>query len=136
MKRIAVVGSRDYPNLPQVRQYVMELPKGTVVISGGARGVDREAEIAAYIAGLGVEIFFADWKANGKEAGFMRNFVMANVCDEGVVFWDGKSRGAAHFALAMLGKGKPCTVYTCRETPPGVVPNDGKLKRLPKGLLG
>ena len=39
--RIAVVGSRSYPNLAAVRQFVWECERTTVIVSGGAQGVDR-----------------------------------------------------------------------------------------------
>jgi predicted Rossmann fold nucleotide-binding protein DprA/Smf involved in DNA uptake len=43
-ERVAIIGSRDYPDLERVRAYVRRLPTGTVFISGGARGVDSAAE--------------------------------------------------------------------------------------------
>lgn len=53
-QRVAIIGSRDYPDLRYVAETVLALPKGTLVISGGARGVDRQAEVAADRAGLDV----------------------------------------------------------------------------------
>lgn len=44
---VAIVGSREYPKLDAVAEYVRDLPEGTIVISGGARGVDRTAENTA-----------------------------------------------------------------------------------------
>lgn len=45
--KIAVVGSRTFPDLTQVVDFVRELPLDAVVVSGGARGVDQAAEWAA-----------------------------------------------------------------------------------------
>lgn len=52
---VAVVGSRDYPNLERVKQYVTKLAvkyPDAVLISGGARGVDQMAEKVALWSGL------------------------------------------------------------------------------------
>src|SRR5688572_9399784 len=43
LRRIAVVGSRDYARLDLVRQYVYEQERTAVILSGGARGVDTVA---------------------------------------------------------------------------------------------
>lgn len=50
------MGSRDYADLGKVRHHVSLLAKkypDAIVVSGGARGVDRAAEVAAQILGLG-----------------------------------------------------------------------------------
>lgn len=44
---VAIVGSREFPKPIWVKRFVWALKPGTLVISGGARGVDREAEDAA-----------------------------------------------------------------------------------------
>ena len=51
-ERVAVVGSRGYPDRAAVAAYVQALAEGTVVVSGGARGVDRWAADAAAECGL------------------------------------------------------------------------------------
>lgn len=90
--KVAIVGSRGYARLNQVREYVHSLPKGTVVVSGGALGVDRMAEEAAKERGLDTLIYLPDWD-KGKGAGFVRNSAIVKACDRMVAFWDGKSRG-------------------------------------------
>lgn len=57
---LAVVGSREYPNLPQVEEFVrLWLGKhpNTRLVSGGARGVDLTAEGAGIMAGADVLSF-------------------------------------------------------------------------------
>jgi hypothetical protein len=44
---VGIVGSRDFKNLERVRNIVRSLPPGTMVVSGGARGVDKAAETEA-----------------------------------------------------------------------------------------
>lgn len=54
---VAIVGSRDYPRLGDVGRFVERLAAKyphAVVISGDARGVDREAELEAKARGLAV----------------------------------------------------------------------------------
>ncbi len=53
-ERIAIVGARNHPNLDIVRAYVRTLPAGSVVVSGGAAGVDTVAAGEARACGLTV----------------------------------------------------------------------------------
>lgn len=62
-ERIAIVGSRAHPNLELVRAYVRSLPAETVVISGGAKGVDTAARKAAAEVRLRVD----EWLPHGGE---------------------------------------------------------------------
>lgn len=91
--RVAIVGSRGYSNLNAVIEYVAQLPTDTVVITGGARGVDLTAEVAARKRGLAVVVHLADWATYGKAAGQIRNQTVVDDCDKLVAFWDGTSPG-------------------------------------------
>jgi predicted Rossmann fold nucleotide-binding protein DprA/Smf involved in DNA uptake len=54
---VAIIGSRDWKHLDQVRAFVSKLAAkypDAIVISGGAAGVDRAAEEQADASGLGV----------------------------------------------------------------------------------
>jgi hypothetical protein len=91
---VAVVGSRDFADLDRVRRFVASLPAGVVVLSGGARGVDRCAAQAARARGLRVVELFADWERDGPYlAGRIRNQQVVERCDRMVAFWDGRSTG-------------------------------------------
>lgn len=91
--RVAIVGSRGYLDLDSVVSFVDSLPVDTVVITGGARGVDSVAEAAARKRGLEVVVHLADWAQYGKAAGQIRNQKVADDCDRMVAFWDGTSPG-------------------------------------------
>jgi predicted Rossmann-fold nucleotide-binding protein len=91
--RIAVVGSRDYPDLEAVRQFVREQERTTVIISGGARGVDDAAVAEARRLRMAYEVYPADWTRHGRRAGMIRNAEMVERADAVVAFWDGESRG-------------------------------------------
>lgn len=91
--KLAVVGSRGYPLPGLVRHFIQEIAHrspDTVIISGGARGVDTWAADAARLCGLTVVVFPADWDQHGKAAGFVRN---TQECDVLLAFWDSTSRG-------------------------------------------
>jgi hypothetical protein len=92
---IAVIGSRDFSQLDQVAAYVAGLSPETVIVSGGARGVDRTAAATARATGKQVREFLPNWDRDGKSAGFKRNAEIVAAADRLVAFWDGKSRGTA-----------------------------------------
>jgi hypothetical protein len=105
--RIAIVGSRGYPNPEHVTDYVNSLPDNTTVISGGARGVDRTAAAAARARGLAVEVYPADWNGQGRGAGMARNQQIVDTSDQVVAFWDGQSPGTRHAIDRAQQAGKP-----------------------------
>lgn len=80
--------------MAQVAEYVLSLPLDTVIVSGGARGVDEYAAWVAEERGMQTEIIRADWETHGKAAGPIRNriLVRANL-DRLTAFWDGASPG-------------------------------------------
>jgi hypothetical protein len=119
---VGIGGSREYPELQDVRDYVYQLPVGTVVVSGGARGVDRTAEETAMECGLHVISFrpfnthmttAKPWGIlrllwNGNDwtrhmlperypafapAAFVRNGYIVELADRMALFWDGRSKG-------------------------------------------
>ena len=65
----------------------------SVVISGGAAGVDTIGEKWARRSGKPIERFLADWKMFGGQAGHVRNVQMANRAEALIAVWDGKSAG-------------------------------------------
>ena len=113
--KIAIVGSRDYPDLNAVREYVRSLPKDTIVVSGGARGVDRTAEYEAVKCGLQVQIFRPNWLKAGvynRAAGFERNLTIVEYADTVVAFLNNDSKGTSHTIRIAKRAGKPVTVIT------------------------
>ena len=113
--KVAIVGSRDYSDLEEVRRYVDGLPSDTIFISGGARGVDKAAEQAAKRVGMKTKIYPAEWDKYGKSAGFRRNTVMILAADRIVAFWDGKSKGTKHAIDIAIKYRKPLIVTTSGE---------------------
>lgn len=109
--RLALIGSRDYPLPDHVRRFVLDLPHGVVVISGGARGVDSIAEDTARAVGLEVFVLEPDWAQYGRRAGLLRNEDVVDEADEVVAWWDGQSRGTVHALRLAVKAGKPVTVF-------------------------
>ena len=94
--RVAIVGSRDYPDLEAIDEYVADLNDDDVVVSGGAPGVDSRAAEAARKRGLEVVEYPAQWDVFGRSAGFRRNHTIVDNADRVVAFQHNKSRGTQH----------------------------------------
>lgn len=95
VERVAIVGSREYPNLDLVREFVNALPLDTVIVSGGARGVDRVAADAARARGMAVVEHLPD-DEDGPGRFHVRNRKIVNDSHRVAAFWDGKSRGTSY----------------------------------------
>lgn len=104
--RVAIVGSRQYPDLARVTQYVEALPRDTVVVTGAwpgryggydcveaTVGVDRTAYLAAEKTGKTTCLVSGSKTVDGKKAGLIRNPTIIDLAESVVAFWDGSSRG-------------------------------------------
>lgn len=108
--KVAIVGSRDFPDRTRVEDYIGYLASDTVVISGGARGVDTWAADAAAKRGLRVEIIRADWSKHPRSAGMIRNAKIVASCDAVVAFHYNESLGTANTIAGARAAGKPVYV--------------------------
>ena len=108
--KIAIVGSRGYKDMKKVRDYISQLPLDSVIISGGAEGVDRQAVGWARALGMETEVFKPEWHKYGNAAGVMRNSIIVGDCDRLVAFWDGSSRGTKDSIDKARLAGKPVEV--------------------------
>ena len=52
--KIGIVGSREFPQLNLVDQFIQDLPAGVSIVSGGARGVDSMAAECKALTSLGI----------------------------------------------------------------------------------
>jgi len=96
-----------------IRERLAELPRGTVVMHGGARGADRMAATIAAGLGLQVEEYPADWKGLGRSAGITRNLAMlAEQPDLVLAFWRDESTGTGHTVGVALRRGITVEVFT------------------------
>ena len=111
MRRLAVIGSRDFPRFDMARWHVSRLPDDTIIVSGGARGVDQVAVEAAVDRGLDVEVYLPDYGRYGRGAPLVRNDEIVEACDEVLAFWDGESRGTKYTIDRAVRAGKPVEVW-------------------------
>lgn len=94
MKKIAVIGSREYKNVNKIINFIKSLSYDVLIVTGGARGVDKIAEATAKKYGKHYCVVYANWDFYGRsQAGKIRNSIVVKLVDEVYVFWDGKSTG-------------------------------------------
>jgi len=94
--KVAIIGSRNLRI--DIEKYLREIEeqlseKITMIISGGARGIDTQAEEYADTHNIPKLIFLPDYKKYDKYAPLLRNIDIIKKADVVIAFWDGKSRG-------------------------------------------
>lgn len=119
-ERVLIYGSRDWIDSDAIRDTVFLLPKGSVVIHGGARGADQIAGIWARHYGLEEIVFPANWAKDGKAAGPIRN---QRMIDEGKSTraygfrMPGESRGTDDMTRRLVADGIPHEVTAAPAAP-------------------
>lgn len=99
IKRVVIAGCRDYNDYYSAKAFLdkelAEIKKDNeiIILSGACQGADLLGERYAYENNYEVERFPAQWDLFGKNAGPIRNRLMANKADLVICFWDGVSRG-------------------------------------------
>lgn len=108
--KVIIAGSRGFSNYKLLREqcnkYLREKRKtsNVIIVSGHARGADTLGEKYAQDEGFALEIYPAQWKKLGKQAGYRRNEQMAEVADALIAFRDGSSKGTKHMIDIMNEK--------------------------------
>lgn len=113
--KVVVTGGRDYTNKEVIYTSLNNIHSQkpiTTLIEGAARGVDTICKEWANENNIPVEEYKADWKKNGKSAGFIRNKEMLEKSnpDFGVVFPGGV--GTMHMYELIKQKGLDFLVIT------------------------
>ena len=91
--KVGIVGSRgldfeiDESYLPM---------NTTLIISGGARGIDRKARELALRKKIPILEIVPDYDLYGKQAPIKRNDIIISKSDIIIAFWDGKSSGTRY----------------------------------------
>lgn len=115
--RVAVIGSRsiEYDKL-QMKAYNLlceNVPANcTEIVSGGAVGADRIAEIYAREHNLPAKIFLPDYEKYGKRAPIIRNNEIIDYSHYVIAFWDGESHGTAYMIATCIKNGVPVKVIS------------------------
>jgi predicted Rossmann fold nucleotide-binding protein DprA/Smf involved in DNA uptake len=106
------VGSRHYPALERVAEYVGSLPKGSTIVTGSASGVDAEALRAARERELAVIRVAASFEeVRDPRAAAQRNQALIDKADVVAAFWDGASQGTRGTIDRALDSGKEVHVF-------------------------
>lgn len=94
-----------------VEAFVVSLPLGVIVISGGARGVDSRAVKTAKAIGREVVEYLPDYEAHGSRAPLVRNgFIVAEANE--IHAWPAPwSRGTWDTVRKAKASGKPVTIH-------------------------
>ncbi len=88
--KIAIIGSRNL-HIENLEDY---LPQNvTEMISGGARGIDTDAETFAKCNNIKITVFLPEYDRYGRGAPIVRNKQIVDYADEVIAFWNGRSKG-------------------------------------------
>lgn len=115
--KLIIAGSRTLnPEWQLIDALVMQFDMDTIteVVSGGAKGVDTDAQRWAEAVKLPFKLFSADWETHGKSAGYKRNAEMAKYGDALLAIWDGHSRGTNNMIEVMRIYNKPVYITILR----------------------
>lgn len=105
--KLAIIGSRCL----RVNDLIKYVPKETSeIVSGGAKGIDSDAASLARENGLKLTEFLPNYEKYGRAAPIRRNDLIAEYADEGLAFWDGKSKGTLYTINRFKKLGKKITV--------------------------
>ena len=88
--KLAIIGSRNL-HVKNIERYILD--GVTEIVSGGAKGVDRDAEDFAKSSNLKITVFLPEYEKYGRGAPIVRNKQIVDYADEVLAFWDGSSRG-------------------------------------------
>ena len=113
--RVAIVGSRHFPEPERVAEYIRSLPTRASIITGSASGVDAAATKAARDKGIPVQVIPASFEevADASKSA-ARNQRLVDACDVLVAFWDGASKGTRTTVERALDSGKEVHVFIAR----------------------
>ena len=97
--RVLICGGRDFTDWEYLEAILTPMsntwPDHSVIVHGGAWGVDKLASAWAEFAGFPTEEYPADWEKHGKAAGPIRNKQMLDTGVDVVIAFPG-GKGTAH----------------------------------------
>ena len=111
-KKVAIVGSREYPNFGSVKIAIEELCyRASEFVSGGARGVDTIVEEVANELGIPIVVYEPDWDQYGKGAGYVRNKDIVRAAEAVVAFHYNDSPGTRNSIELAKQYGKLLVIF-------------------------
>ena len=111
MKKIAIVGSRNFTNRDAIAEFMKTL-HDVEIVSGGARGVDTIAEEIAKEMGLSTKIFKPDFSRGYRVSAYHeRNKQIVDYADEVHIFWYEPTPGSMSTLHYAESSGKPYYIH-------------------------
>ena len=104
---LLVVGSRSIKTF-NLEEHVPQ--EATVIVTGGAAGIDMLAERYADDKRLSKLILRPEYSVYGKRAPLKRNEKMVDICDMALIVWDGISKGTKYTIDYARKKGKKAKI--------------------------
>lgn len=108
--KVLVCGGRDYADARALAEVLDAIGRETPItrlIHGAARGADSLAAAWAKSRGIPASAFPADWKTDGRAAGFVRNARMLREGRPEVVVAFPGGKGTAHMVNLARAAGVP-----------------------------
>lgn len=106
MKKVAVVGGRDFIDKRLLFQTLDILPKISEIVSGGAPGADLIAKEYAISRNIKYVEFRPDYSLHGRVAPLQRNYKIVSYSDIVIAFWNGVSKGTKNSIKHAKNQGK------------------------------
>ena len=106
--KVAVIGSRSLTDI-EIDNLIP--PDATLIISGGADGIDTLAEQYADRRGIKKLILYPDYELYGKSAPLIRDKLIVDNADAVIAIWDGRSTGTEYTINYAKRRGVPVEVY-------------------------
>lgn len=113
--KVAIIGSRDSQNFSDeiFKKYIP--PQCTLIISGGARGIDSYAEQFAHKNGIPFKKIEPNYKTYGKIAPIVRNSEIVRMSDLVLAFWNFTSKGTSNVISECIRLNIPVKVINLSE---------------------
>ncbi|MCL2069023.1 MAG: DUF2493 domain-containing protein [Oscillospiraceae bacterium] len=110
--KVAVIGSRNAENfdMNRIGEYLPE--DCTLIISGGAPGVDTAAERYAHEHGIAFHKILPDYDSHGRRAPIVRDTQIVRESQLVLAFWDFRSRGTSFTISECIRLGVPVRVIS------------------------
>lgn len=112
--KVATIGSRGYTEFHTIVDFLSGLKQhygnDLEIISGGADGPDKIAELWCKANDVKITVIPADFENGGKSAGIKRNTQIIDNADQVLAFWDGESPGTLDGIVKAKKTKKPVQV--------------------------
>lgn len=119
--KLIIAGSRSITNYKVFTRTIQQsqlIDKASLIICGGASGVDSLGLRYAIENKIHCRIVIPEWGKYGKTAGPIRNQYMLEQADGLICLWDGQSRGTFDmFNRWISQKEYPCEIFFIHQKP-------------------